>query len=349
MKKIAFRVDGGKDTGMGHVMRSLSLASAFPDKHQIVFIVNNEDIKDYLKYSNLNIKTFIIGNHLSSDEEINKVRSILKENDINILITDSYNIDQQYLSAVKKEVELLVSIHDFAPFSFPSDIVINGNVYAADMEYKSLNGNTKFLLGTKYLLMRKEFIDLPKRELSKDVSKVLVTVGGGDPLNLTTKIIRSMKLLADHDLIDRSNIQINIVIGPAFTNKMEIIRITKTLNLDITLHINVHKMSDLMLACDMAVSAGGSTLYELAAAGTPAIAILQSENQFQGALALIKKETIINLGRGDMIGTDAIANNINKLMSNFQFRRKMSQTGQKLVDGRGAERCAQEILRKNGK
>ena len=48
----------------------------------------------------------------------------------------------------------LVSIRDFAPFPFPSDIVINGNIYAPELAYESLEGNTRFLLGTEYLLLR---------------------------------------------------------------------------------------------------------------------------------------------------------------------------------------------------
>lgn len=341
MKKIAFRVDGGKEVGMGHVMRSLSLASAFPDEHQIIFIVNDEDIKNYLQSRKINLEVVTIDN----DEEINELRSLLRENEISILITDSYNIDQQYLLAVKKEVDLLVSIHDFVPFPFPSDIVINGNVYAEKMEYESLNDNTEFLLGIKYLLMKNEFVDLSEREISKDVRKILITVGGGDPLNITPKIIKSMKYLAKHAFINKDDIHFNVVIGPAFSNKNEIVKVAKEVDLDITLHLNVHKMGALMLDCDLAVSAGGSTLYELAAAGTPAVAILQAENQIQGAKALENRGTIINLGLGDKVGIKEITRKVSKVINSFELRKKMSTIGQQLVDGRGADRCVQEILK----
>lgn len=280
-------------------------------------------------------------------EELNQLISIIKNESIDILITDSYSFDQAYLLELKRVVGKLVSIHDFAPFPFPSDLVINGNIYAPDLEYSPLTANTKFLLGTKYLLMRDEFSGLAERSLKKEVKNILVTTGGGDPLNLTPKIVESIGLLDGFPVskfFDRDKLHLDIVIGPVFNNLKQIVETVQSLDMDISLHFNPGKMSSLMLKCDLAVSAGGSTLYELAAAGTPTLALLQADNQIQGAEALHEKGAIINLGKGDQVQTDRISESIAELINDFELRKRMSTTGQKLVDGKGVQRCVKEIL-----
>jgi len=49
---------------------------------------------------------------------------------------------------MRKVVDKLVTIHDYALFSFPSYVAINGNAYAEDLDYESYYDDTEFLLGT---------------------------------------------------------------------------------------------------------------------------------------------------------------------------------------------------------
>jgi len=241
----------------------------------------------------------------------------------------------------------LVSIHDFAPFPFPSDMVINGNIYARELEYKSLDTRARFLLGTEYILLREEFTGIGKRRLDKKVKRILVTVGGGDPLNLTPRILQALSNLsnlADNPFISRDELKLHVIIGPAFKNLEEIITVAKDLQMTTAFHFNIRRISDLMVIADLAISAGGSTLYELAACGTPAIAILQAENQVQGAEALAEKGTVVNLGWGDKLTREDITASIIELSYNYELRKRMSKTGQDLVDGKGTLRCVEEIL-----
>jgi len=337
MINIAFRVDGGYEIGMGHIMRSLALAQAFPQDINISFIIKEEEsvIKLLEEYS---FEIITIESNLTYKEEINKVQELIKNKQIDILITDSYQIRQDYLIEMKRIVDKLVTIHDFAPFAFPSDIVINGNVYAPKLDYKSTHGNMQFLLGTDYTLMREEFQDLPKREVNEEVENILVTVGGSDLLNLTPKIIKALDELDEEPHID-------IVIGSAFKNIDEIITEVRNSNLEINLHFNVRKMSKLMLKGDLAISSGGSTLYELAVTGTPAITLLQADNQILVAEAMEEAGVIINLGFGNEASIELLRNNIYKLFNNFKFRRQLIRKGQTIVNGQGVIRCVEIIMK----
>ncbi|MBM7557279.1 spore coat polysaccharide biosynthesis predicted glycosyltransferase SpsG [Halanaerobacter jeridensis] len=185
--------------------------------------------------------------------------------------------------------------------------------------------------------MREEFQGISRSNISNETNSILVTVGGSDKLNLTPKIIKSINQL-------NQELHLDVVICPSFKNIDKIIKIVQKVDLEIALYFNVNKMSELMLNNDLAISAGGSTLYELAATGTPTITLLQAENQVKVAEAMEEKGAIINLGFGHMISKSKLKDNIEKVINDFALRKEMSQQGQKIVDGQGAERVANYIL-----
>jgi spore coat polysaccharide biosynthesis predicted glycosyltransferase SpsG len=229
---------------------------------------------------------------------------------------------------MRKVVDKLITIHDYAPFAFPSHVVINGNAYAEDLDYESYYGDTEFLLGTDYLLLREEFRNLPEIEVRDRVKNILVTVGGYDLRNLTPKIIKALNELdldeIEDKYLDKENLHIDVVIGPSFDNLDEIIKEVQKSNLDISLNFNVKKMSKLMLKSDIAISSGGSTLYELAVTKTPALVLLQADNQVRVAEKLDGK-TIKNLGFANQFSFKNLKENINQLLNDSKLRRAMGE------------------------
>ena len=348
MINLAFRVDGGASIGMGHVMRCLALASFLPDNVKTSFITVKNPIVNYLIKNN-GYKVINLPGLISLDEELVKVKNIIDHYSIDIVITDSYKINNVYLSRLKEVVERLVSIHDFAPHPFSSDIVINGNIYGSKLNYISSTGESKFLLGTKYTIMRKEFYNLPIKKIDRDVKRVLITVGGGDSLNLTPKILTAIRglqefMTKENREIYYKNIHFDIVIGPAFENIGLIVEKIEDICLQVSLHFNIKQISNLMVKSDLAISAGGSTLCELSAVGIPTISLLQAQNQILAAEWMERQGIIENLGFGDNVLVGEITDRLVSLIENYNLRIKMSRKGQELFDGFGAERCVEEIL-----
>jgi len=316
-KIVALRVDGGKDIGMGHIMRTMTLASDLKKDEEVerVFYITKNKPSAVKKLKENDFEVIIIEKDLSYEDEIEQVKEIIKKEKVNKLITDSYEIDQNYLIEMRKVVDQLVTIHDYAPFAFPSHVVINGNAYAEDLDYESLYGDTEFRLGMDYLLLREEFRNLPEIKIRDRVQNILVTVGGYDLRNLTPKIIEALNSIdfdkIEDQYIDKENLHIEVVIGPSFDNVDQIVAEVEKSNLDISLNFNVKKMSKLMLKSDIAISSGGSTLYELAVTKTPALVLLQAKNQIRVAEKL-DGESIINLGFRDEV--EFLITNIRKFI-----------------------------------
>ena len=149
-KIVALRVDGGKDVGMGHIMRTMALVNDLKKDEEIerFFYITKNEPSAVKKLKENNFEVITIEKNLTYEKEIEKVKEIIKKEEVNKLITDSYEIDQNYLIEMRKVVDKLVTIHDYAPFAFPSHVVINGNTYAEDLDYESYYGDTKFQLGT---------------------------------------------------------------------------------------------------------------------------------------------------------------------------------------------------------
>lgn len=333
--RLGIRADGGPGLGWGHIMRCLALAEELEKIGTKVEFLSrkNCEVIEKIKHCGFDVRPLV---SISIDEEVEEVLQILRDKDLAVLITDSYQIDEAYLSRIREKVSVLVSIDDLNQMQYPSDLVVNGNIYAPNLSYKRIHEKTKFLLGPQYLLLRREFSNSFERRIADTVEEVLITVGGSDIFNLTPQIMRVINSLP----IKR----VQVVIGPSFTNKAEIGATAQKMIPRVVLHENVENMSQLMVSCDIAITAGGTTLYELAATGTPGIAVLQADNQLQAAEVMAQRGTVINLGLGDKAFLSQLESSLKLLLDSPNKRREMSIRGRELVDGLGCQRVAREIV-----
>ena len=96
---------------------------------------------------------------------------------------------------------------------------------------------------------------------------------------------------------------------------------------------------------DMAVVAGGLTMHEALATGTPALALWQDiwHQEFL-ARYWAERGMMVDLGKGTEAGEEAIAAAIDALAVDPARRCRMSLGGQPHVDGRGTERVARVLV-----
>ena len=106
-------------------------------------------------------------------------------------------------------------------------------------------------------------------------------------------------------------------------------------------------MAKLMLQCDLAVTAGGTTVYELCALGVPFVCFSYAENQEALTEYAGRQKIGLCAGKyhGDSAGTlDNIGNLVRRAAEDWQLRRQLSQRAKGLVDGLGAKRLAEGML-----
>jgi UDP-2,4-diacetamido-2,4,6-trideoxy-beta-L-altropyranose hydrolase len=354
---VAIRVDGSSNIGMGHIIRCISLAGEFKKKGNNVFFLSmhEEGIQKLIEegYEVLRLKKnenrFY---ELSANEdefgladELSEINGFISQKPVDILVVDSYHVDYNYLQELRDKCRLLVYIDDINSFVYPVDILINGNITGEYMGYSRNSSEEILLLGPQYNMIRSEFKNLPSRIVNREIKEMLVTTGGSDPCGMSIKIIKAM--LSDTLF---KNIRINLVIGAGFKEKDKIHKEIYEFD-NIHLYENVRRMSEVILRSDLAISAGGSTLYELCACGTPAIAFILADNQAMIVEKLEELGYIFSLGWYYQFSDKELLSAIKKMYFDYEARAAYSKRMQKLVDGNGVKRivnCISSMVRKTG-
>jgi len=162
-------------------------------------------------------------------------------------------------------------------------------------------------------------------------------MGGGDPANITLRVIRALGKVACDGL------EIIVVVG-SMNPHVEMLKATlRESKLIIRLQQDTSEMPQLMAWADLAVSGGGSTCWELAFMGVPSLLFVLAENQCRIAEGLEQAGVAINLGWSHEVSDTAVVETLQGLCQAAERRCHMSKLGRKLVDGRGASRVLQAL------
>lgn len=332
---IVFRADGNPKIGSGHVMRCLSLADAFQELGQTsLFITASEDLQGLI-HSRGHACQVLYTEYDHMEQELDVLLPVLKEKQPALLVLDSYFVTSAYMRALKQEVAL-VYIDDMNAFDYPADVVVNYNIYAEDMEYPP---GKKYLLGPKYAPLRREFHNIPKKEIRRDVKDILLLTGGTD---LEHVVLTLLHHLQKNPLPE--GITLHAVLGALNQDAEEIERVSKGFP-NVRLYRNITNISELMQECDIAISAAGTTLYELCACGVPTVTYILADNQILPAKAFERTGLMLCAGdvRTDTGFAKKIFSKVDMLIRNMDLRGQMVQEMQRMVDGDGAKRVAEML------
>lgn len=193
------------------------------------------------------------------------------------------------------------------------------------------------LIGGRYVPLREEFENVIP-QTRKEVTDILVTMGGSDPANATCHIVASLIKNSKY-----RDIQIHVVAGRLYHNLPELLQISEADN--VCMHHNVLDMKSLMQACDIAIAACGTTLYELCACGIPTICVEISENQV-GSKVWEEKNQMFYAGN---FVTDpescirVIVERLDEYIASFELRKERAEIMHQVADGNGANRIAEYI------
>ena len=326
--KVLIITEGSKTIGFGHITRCTSLYQAFEARSMKPHLIVNGDetVKSILQETE-----HYMFNWFKNRE---KLFEILENSDITII--DSYIADYFIYERIFELSKIAVYIDDNNRLQYPPGIVINGTINASKFNYTPGKGR-EYLLDTDYIPLRKAFWDIPTKSIHKDIKSCMVTFGGDDLRNLTPKILKALQKSFPH-------LHKNVVVGKAFENISEIENINDN-KIKIFYFPDDSEMANIMLESDIAVSAAGQTLYELARVGVPAIGISVASNQANNAINWQKTGFIEYAGSwNDESLLDNVLNGINALNDGKKIL-AMSEKGRISVDGRGAQRILEHCLK----
>ncbi|MCL1491736.1 MAG: UDP-2,4-diacetamido-2,4,6-trideoxy-beta-L-altropyranose hydrolase [Pseudanabaena sp. Salubria-1] len=339
---IVIRADASDLIGTGHVMRCLALAQGWQDQGgKAIFVLANKSPELEARLLSEKMIILYLSVKAGCHEDAHQTVDFTQQFAAQWVVVDGYHFGAEYQKVIKDFGTRLLFIDDYGHADYYyADLVLNQNIAANQDLYINRETYTKLLLGTEYALLRREFWKWRdwQRVVNPIASKILITLGGSDPDNVTLKVIQALNLL------NKDNLEVNVVIGGSNPHYECLQREAADASSAISLHRNVSNMPELMAWADMAIAAGGSTNWELAFMGLPSIVIAIADNQKAIAAELDRQGVIINLGWHQDVTIEQIGLRLRELIGDRHKREDMSQKGRKLVDGNGASRVASQML-----
>lgn len=337
-KYLFIRADGNEKIGIGHIMRSMTIANAFRKAgYKCIYISSkpiNREVFDRYKYDVIEIDYPYDSKSIA---EAHDVLNIMKKYGNGHLLVDSYYVNNDYLGVLKQgtNVVCINSTRDRLNLNY----LINENI-ACDREYieQLYSGTgTKLLLGSDYTPIRDEFIN-NNYEVRRKVNRIIVTTGGGDQYNFMTELTKRIKADRRYE-----SIEFTMISGGCNIYYEDLVKEANSAN-NITVISNPANMAELMLESDLAISAGGSTILELSVLGVPSIGFSVAEDQKAGLFFMDKIEMVKYAGHiTDERFWEVILTELNNAIEDYSSRMNLSNKSRKCFDGKGAERIFLEI------
>lgn len=279
--KILIRADASAVIGTGHLMRCLALAQAAQDRDSRVAFVCRE-IPDVLgeRLRDENLPLHRLKGGVGTVEDAAETWATAREIHADWIVVDGYRFGPDYYAALHGAGARVLAVDDMAHCAnYPVDLLLNQNLHVMPELYSGKIASTaRLLLGPKFSLLRREFrayatwrrdhVDFPRR--------VLVSFGGSDAENFTGRVLRALARSV------RGGIEVLVLAGAANHAVPELTRQAAELPFTCEIRVNVRDVAAVMAWADVAISAGGSTVWELAAMRLPALVTGLSPDQRLG-------------------------------------------------------------------
>ena len=331
---IAIRVDMNDTIATGHLMRCFAIADTIKEMGGEVCFITADDCPTALikerGFKSIVLKT----NWRDMEGELDVLSENLDGAEVEAILVDSYQVTEKYLEAVHNKKKVMY-LDDFGDKKYSVDKLLCYAVYYESKNLRKKYGGEQLLLGCKYAPLRNEFKNLKKKKTSESIKKILLLSGGTDKHNSLGIILQNLSCL--------DSVNVDVVCG-MMNSKYDDLKKRFADNKSLVIHKSIGNIIDYMLDADLVVSAGGTTLYELCACGTPTISYSIADNQLENVRCFDAKGLIKYAGD---VRYDDIGSRIMEYIAYYNdetYRKEISREMQELVDGYGAERIARTLM-----
>lgn len=316
MAKISIFCTASFSNGMGHLVRQSHIAKTLRNRgNEITFF-----IPDYLP-AQIWLDQCRFSHQTSSDLE--KVCG-------DLIILDVQDTTAAFIKKLRQKKIAVVSFEDLGEGRNHVDLLVDCNLG----EEKSAKLPVQTLFGNNYAVLAEEFeaYHSKPRVFKNTINSVLVTFGGTDSHSLTLTLAQKISHI-------HPRLSITLLAGPGNKN-IPALKDLESKYAQVRLLDSTSEMAQTLFAHDIVFCAGGVTLHEAMAVGTPAFVINQVQHQVNKADRAEKQGASISLGMGDLWDENRLPE---ILQSNPKNLEKMSQVGKSMIDGKGLKRVVDAI------
>ena len=336
---MAVRVDANTRIGTGHVMRCLALAQAWQDAGNAAVFISAElpeSLEQRLRAEGFSVLR--IDARPGSLRDCRETSAAAAEAGAEWLVIDGFQFDASFVAACRSASILLLDDHASRE-AYHADIVLNPNIFAAPRMYSGRCA-AELLVGPSYALLRRDFrITAPStRAASGSGGKLLITMGGSDPDNVSQRILQAI----NESEISVANV--TVLCGSANPHTERLLRAARHSRYSVDVLTGVSDMPSLLCSIDSAISAPGGTALELACLGIPMLLVTIASNHERTASEFAASDLAVSAGWFDQLTVKELGHIIRVFMNDTELRRRLALNSSRIVDARGAERVVAAIL-----
>jgi len=342
--RILFFADAGPEVGGGHVMRCLTLARALGERGADCAFVESRAAAGVLRRFG-----WPAGPVLAMSNAEDLPGFVRWGQDFAASFQPDVVVVDHYRTGVAEEESLggggvrkRVVIDDLADRPHGCDLLVDPGYGRRPEDYAGLlPEGCEVLAGPDFALVRPEFAAARPRALSRRArreppARALVALGLTDVGGITLKVVEALEPLL-------GGVRLDVVLGSGAPS-LEALNVLASQDRRIRLHVDTTDMASLTAAADIAIGAGGSSVWERATLGLPTATVVLAENQGPMAETLAAAGLTLALDARAPGFEAALPEAWARLTGEADLRWSLTTRSSELCDGRGAERVAAAIL-----
>lgn len=342
-KSLLVRADASAEIGVGHVMRCVALGEAWQKtggRAIFALAAGADELEGRIRSHGWEVAR--IEANPGSREDAILTSEVANSLGTEWLILDGYHFSSDYMESLVERVpsRFLLMADGEEVSECECDIVVNPEPEAAEVAWPGSSRKTEFLLGPRYAILRREFLDFntQPRITPGKAQCILVTFGGGDSHNVTLKVVQALQSVTDLKL------DLTVVLGPSNPHRGSLQKAVEKSRHAVRLLSNVGNMPELMSRADLAITAGGGTCYELAFMRVPMFLITIAKSQERPAKAYSSSNAAFVAGSFDSLDGLALSRLLEGFIGNRSLRGEFAENARRLIDGKGAQRIVERMF-----
>jgi UDP-2,4-diacetamido-2,4,6-trideoxy-beta-L-altropyranose hydrolase len=331
---VAIRVDANATIGMGHLRRCITLGRQLQNDGFTVQLISqchfDKNIEELVK--NFNI-SFLSETDIKSDINCNYDKNQREElwdaeatlsiigrypTCLSWVTVDNYQLSELWERTIYQAGHKILVIDDFRNRRHHADVLLSdiSRPFSLDM-----NGNENGfceLIGAKFALVDPEFAFVEETPLLFARPKqLLISYGGSDPTDETTKALEAISFLKNHEQYREFIDRVDVVVGQVNKKADRVIRYAEKID-NVRVHIAPKTLAYLLRNTDILLTAGGNSMVEALTMRKPCLVTVTSDNQTLMVNQLVEQSAIISLGDHASVNSKNISNALIDIFTKYE-------------------------------
>ncbi len=345
-RRILIRCDAAPEIGFGHIVRCLALADELRDQHEcevsFAMLQGPQGVQQVQESGYLVHQPQADSSSLL--DEGRWLQHLVSDTETKVLVLDiRTDLGVEAIRKIRAQGVLTVTIDDPSDRRLAADMAFYPPVPQVQrMDWSDFTGEC--FVGWDWVLLKPEFTKYQHPVAIQDTGKswgkatptpikVLVTMGGSDPLGLTLQVLEAL------DQIEK-RLHVIVILGRGFMHEVTLQRWLLTARRRYELRYDVQDMPTTMVEAHFAIASFGVTAYELAAIGLPAAYICLSEDHAESADAFVSANLGVNIGTYFDTDSERLRSLIEEALDRITSITEVPA----LIDGCGVRRVASQLL-----